>query len=72
MVQTAQLLLTNQQGGPLVQMTVSPALTSEFKTLGSIVVHTVAVLSSNSTYPILLPFVNMLTNPAALTVSESS
>lgn len=70
MRQTARLLLTNQQGGPLAQMTITPTLPSECKTLGSIVLHSVAVFSSNSRYQILLPFVNMLTNPAALTVSH--
>lgn len=70
MKQMARLLLTNKQGGPLAQMTMTQTLPAEFKTLGSVVVHTVAVLSSNSAYPILLPFVNMMTNPAVLSVSS--
>ena len=70
MRRTAQLLLTNQQGGPLAQMTITPTLPSECKALGSIVIHSVVAFSSNSRYHILLPFVNMLTNPAALTVNN--
>lgn len=69
MLQAARLLLTNQQGGPLAQMTITPDLPSENITLCSIIVHCMAVFSSNATCHILLPFVNMLTNPAALTVS---
>ena len=69
-MQLARLLLMNQQGGTLAQMKVSPTLPTEFKTLSSIVIHTVAILSSNSAYPILLPFWNMLVNPAALAVRK--
>lgn len=69
MRQAARLLLTNQQGGPLGQMTVSPELPAECKTLGAVVVHTIAVINCNSRQDILLPFVNMLTNPAALMVN---
>lgn len=65
----AQLLLTNQQGGNLAQMAISPTQSPECKTVGAIVIHTVAVFSSCSTYQILLPFVNMLANPSALAVS---
>lgn len=72
MLQAARLLLTNKQGGPLAQMTISPTLLSECKTLGSIVIHTASVVSSKSTCQVLLPFFNMLTNPAALTVSKQA
>lgn len=68
MRQLARFLLTNQQGGPLAQMTITPALPSEFKTLCSIVIHSVAIFGCNSTYGILLPFVQMLYDPAALNV----
>lgn len=69
MLHTARLLLTNKQGGTLAQMCITPDLPAMCKTLGSIVVHTVAVLDSNSRHHSLLPFVNMMTNPAQLAVS---
>jgi hypothetical protein len=66
---TARLLLTNEQGGPLAQLRVTPELPAIYKTLGAVVIHTVAVLESSSRKPILLPFVNMMSDPAALVVS---
>ena len=70
MLEAAKLLSENKQGGAsLAQMTISPTQPSEYKTLGGIVVHTVAVVSSSSSNQILLPFVNMLYNPKALMVS---
>lgn len=69
MIQAARLLLTNAQGGPLAQMRITPELPAEFKSLGAVVIHTVAVINSYSKEHILLPFVNMLNNPAALSVS---
>lgn len=68
MLHAARCLLTNQQGGDLAQMKVSETLSSECKTLGAVVVHAIAVLLSNSEMQILLPFINMLENPASLTV----
>lgn len=68
MRQTARLLLTNEQGGPLAQLHVTPELPAMCKTLGAVVVHTVAVLESKSRQHTLLPFVNMMANPAALAV----
>ena len=70
MLLAARRLLTNQQGGILAQMKVTERLSLECKTLGSIVIHTVAVLFSNSKQPILLPFIKMLDNPASLRVSR--
>lgn len=69
MLQAARQLLTNQQGGILAQMKVSENQTSELKTLGCIVVHVISVLFSNSKLQVLLPFVKMLENPVALSVS---
>lgn len=65
----ARLLLANEQGGPLAQLRVTPKLPAMCKTLGAIVIHTVAVLDSCSNRPSLLPFINMMTYPAALAVS---
>ena len=68
----AKLLLTNQQGGPLSDMQISPEQPAEFRMLGGIVLHTVAVFGSvfeNPEQHFLLPFVNMLTNPEAISVS---
>ena len=72
MLQIADLLLTNQQGGPLAQMSMSADSSPENKTLGAIVVHTVAALSVDPAQPILLPLVHMLTKPSALSVSKSA
>ena len=68
MLKMAKLFLQNKQGSPLLQMRVQPGQTLECKTLGAIIVHTATVLSANSKQPLLLPLVNMLTNPAAITV----
>ena len=69
MKHTARLFLTNGQGGPLAQMTLHPGLPSECKTLGTIVAHAISVFSCRENLPILLPFINMMNNPAALAVS---
>ena len=68
MRQIARLLLTNKQGGLLRQMSILPDISTECKSLGTIVVHAVTVFTSSSKQPILLPFINMLTNPADLMV----
>ena len=70
MRQASQSLLTNCQGGPLDEMKISADQPFEYHILGSIVVHTMAVLGACSTNPVLLPFINMLTNPEALEVSK--
>jgi hypothetical protein len=71
MRRTAQLLLANEQGGPLAQLRVTPELLDIYKTLRAVVVHTVAVLESSSGRQILLPFINMMASPVALAVSYS-
>ena len=63
-----RLLLANQQAVPLAQMTVSPQQSAFCRTLGGIVVHTVSVIMSKVDVNLLLPFVNMLKNPASLKV----
>ena len=70
MVNIAEKLLTNSQGGRLAEMKVSPGQPPECRIVGSIVVHTLAVLSANTENPILHPFINMLMKPAALAVSN--
>ena len=64
----AKLLLRNEQGSPLPQMHAHYSLMPHDKILGAIIVHTATVLRSNSQQSYLLPFVNMLDNPAALVV----
>lgn len=69
----AKLLITNQQGGLLSQMSVTPDQPVEYKILGCIVVHAVSVFSSNMenvNENFLLPFINMLTDPKAISVSQ--
>lgn len=70
MMQTARLLLANQQGGTLAQMTVTSQQPTQCRSLSSVVVHTAAVMLCRQGVEILLPFVNMFNNPAALVVSN--
>ena len=72
MRQAARRYLTNDQGGTLAQMRMTPELPLSCKTLSTIVVHATTVILCNREYPILLPFANMLLNPAALLVSYSA
>ena len=65
----ARALLVNQQGGQLVQLQVSPQQPSLARDLTALVVHTAIVLSARKDTDVLMPFVNMLNNPAALVVS---
>ncbi len=65
-----RLLMTNQQGGTLAQMSVSPDQVGLHRTLTGVVVHTVVTLLSRPNRELLLPFINMLTNPALLKVKE--
>ncbi len=69
MRQAARCFLTNDQGGNLAQMRMTPALPLSYKSLSAIVIHASAVILCNSQYPILLPFANMILNPATLAVS---
>ncbi len=68
MLQVLRLLLANQQGGTLAQMVASPHQAGLHKSLTGLVVHTVAVLLNMANTELLLPFVNMLTNPISLQV----
>ena len=63
-----RLLVANEQAVPLAQMTVSPQQPAFCRTLGGIVVHTVSVIMNKVSVDLLLPFVNMLNNPAVLKV----
>ena len=72
MVRIARLFLANEQGGPLAQLRNSPELSPECKVMGALVVHANSVFSCKATLDILLPFVNMMNNPAALAVSNTS
>ena len=66
---TAKALLSNDQGGKdLEQMTVSPQQPLQCRTILGVVVHTAAVFFGQQKIAILLPFVNILNNPAALNV----
>ena len=66
----ARALLANQQGGGILeQMVVSPQQPLHCKIILGVVVHAAAVFSGRQKVDILLPFVNMLNNPAALNVT---
>ena len=65
-----RLLLENQQGQALAQMTVSPNQSSLCQMLSGIVIHTVSVVLNRTRVNLLLPFMNILNNPSALVVSK--
>ena len=66
---TARALLANQQGGSVLeQMFVSPQQPLQYRTILGVVVHAAAVFFGRQKVDILLPFVNMLNNPALLKV----
>ncbi len=66
---TARALLANQQGGRILeQMSVSPRQPLQYRTILGVVVHAAAVFFGRQKVDILLPFVNMLNNPALLNV----
>ena len=68
---TARALLANQQGGRILeQMSVSPRQPLQCRTILGVVVHAAAVLFNRQKVDILLPFVNILNNPAALNVTS--
>ena len=65
----ARALLANQQGGRVLeQMSVSPRQPLQYRTILGIVVHAAAVFFGRQKLHILLPFLNILNNPAALNV----
>ena len=66
----ARVLLANQQGGRVLeQMSVSPRQPLQCRTILGIVVHAAAVFFGRQKLHILLPFLNILNNPAALNVT---
>ena len=66
---TAKALLANELGGKVLeQMTVSPQQPLRCRTILGVVVHTATVFFGQQKLAILLPFVNILNNPAALNV----
>ena len=72
MVLIMRLLLSNQQGGPLAQMAVSPDQSALCRTLTDIVVHTVSVIMSKTNVDLLAPFEKLLTKPTDLKVRKNT
>ena len=66
MLPVTRLFLTNAQGGPLLEMKITPTLSQSCQVLSMIVVHSVSVLLNRKNYSILQPFVDMMSNAAAL------
>ena len=66
---TARSLIANEQGGPLLVLSVAPHQPPQCRTLTALVVHTTSVFFSRQKLEILYPFISMLTNPANLAVS---
>lgn len=70
MKRIGRMLIANEHGRNLASLIVEPKQPKHFRNLVALVVHAAVVLSSsNAGNPLLLPFVNMLQNPAALKVS---
>ena len=69
MKQVGRLLITNQHAAALGQMTISLRQPPKCKPLGAIVVHTASVILCRRKIDILMPFVSIFSNPAALNVS---
>lgn len=66
---TARALLANQQGGRVLeQMFVSPQQPLQCRSILSVVVHAVAVFFGRQKVEVLVPFLNMLKNPAVFNV----
>ena len=64
-----RMLIANEQGRNLASLIVAPKQPKHFRTLVAVIVHAAVVLSSNAGNPLLLPFINILQNPAVLKVS---
>ena len=71
MLLVARSFLANQQGGPLLQMKITPDQPLPFRLSTFVVVHTVSVILCHNDNPFLFPFVNMMSNVAALQVSKA-
>ena len=69
MLRISRCFLANEQGGSLFQMKIRPGLSQSYQASTLIVAHTVSVLVSRKKYSIFHPFVNMMSNAAALHVS---
>ena len=67
---TARSLIANEQGGPFPLLSVATPQPPKCRTLTALVVHTAAVFFSRQKLEVLWPFLNMLTDPAKLAVSE--
>lgn len=66
---TARALLANQQGGMVLnQMSATPQQPLRCTAIMGVVVHTALVFFGRQEVNMLLPFVNILSNPAALNV----
>ena len=66
----ARSLIANEQGGPLVWLSVAPRQPPQCRTLTALVVHATAVFFSRQRLDVLQPFLSMLTDPAKLAVSK--
>ena len=66
----ARALVANAQGGTMAQLCVAPSQPLQCRTLAALVVHAAAVFFSKPGNQMLLPFINMLINPAVLVVSQ--
>ena len=65
----ARALVSNEQGGPLAALRVSPGQPGVHRTLGGVVIHTAASLLSRRRVELLHPLVTMLCKPGDMAVS---
>lgn len=65
----AKKIITNEHGGPLATLQISPETPVGYWSLGSIVVHVVTVLLFRNKADILMPFHRILHHPSSLIVS---
>ena len=68
MKRIGRMLIANEQGRNLASLIVVPKQPKHFRNLAALVIHAAVVFSSKVGNPLLLPFINMLQNPAALKV----
>ena len=63
-----RMLIANEQGRNLASLNVVPKQSKHIRNLAALVVHTGVVFTSKMGNMLLLPFINMLQNPAKLNV----
>lgn len=66
MKRIGRMLIANEQGRNLASLSVTPKQSKHLRNLAALVIHATVVFTSKKDNDLLLPFINMLQNPAAL------